>query len=98
MEHESDWYVLTTINAPRGKLVTGDDVERWLLAAPGTTITDVDTAGLQAFFYECDLGAQLKFLRGRNIPVERALTVLDQYVRPGFPAGYRFSLDAWGAA
>ena len=53
--------------------------------------------GLQAFFYECDLGAQLGFLRGRRIPVEQALAVLDQYVRPGFPTGFHFPLDAWAA-
>jgi len=30
MEHEADWTVLTTINAPRWPHVTGDDLEDWL--------------------------------------------------------------------
>ena len=44
---------------------------------------------------ECDLGAQLGFLRGRHIPVEKALAALDQYVRPGFPKDFHFHIDAW---
>jgi hypothetical protein len=90
MEHETDWYVLTTVNAPRWPHVTGDDLEGWLRGRG-----DVDTAALQSFFLECDLGAQLHFLRGRDIPVEQALATLDRYVRPGFPKTYRFPLDAW---
>ena len=90
MEHETDWYVLTTVNAPRWPHVTGDDLEGWLRGRG-----DVDTAALQAFFCECDLGAQLHFLRGRSIPVEQALATLDRHVRPGFPKTYRFPLDAW---
>ncbi len=88
----NDWMVLTTINAPRRSPATGDDLADWLGA-----VDDPDTMGLQAFFYECDLGAQLGFLRGRHIPVEQALAVLDQYVRPGFPTGFHFPLDAWAA-
>jgi len=96
----NDWMVLTTINAPRHVMVTGDDLEAWLRgghAGGGHTGSEVDTMGLQAFFYECDLGAQLGFLRGRHIPVEQALATLDQYVRPGFPKGFHFPLDAWAA-
>jgi hypothetical protein len=91
-DSNNDWMVLTTINAPRHRRVTGGDLEAWLRGTPG-----VDTMGLQAFFYECDLGAQLGFLRGRHIPVEQALAALDQYVRPGFPTGFHFPLDAWAA-
>jgi len=92
LEQETDWTVLTTINAPRWPHVTGDEMELWL-AGSG----EVDTAALQAFFYECDLGAQLKFLRGRRIPVERALVALDRHIRAGFPRGFRFPLDDWAA-
>ncbi len=92
MTPNNDWMVLTTINAPRHVMVTGDDLEAWLRGAP-----EVDTMGLQAFFYECDLGAQLGFLRGRHIPVEQALATLDQYVRLGFPKNFAFPLDAWAA-
>ncbi|MHB1705101.1 MAG: hypothetical protein ACYCSH_03495 [Acidithiobacillus sp.] len=90
MTQNNDWVVLTTINAPRHVMVTGDDLEAWL---SGTS--EVDTMGLQAFFYECDLVAQLGFLRGRHIPVEKALAALDQYVRPGFPKDFHFHIDAW---
>ncbi|MDD2746384.1 MAG: hypothetical protein PHG39_02400 [Acidithiobacillus ferrooxidans] len=105
----NDWMVLTTINAPRHVVVTGDDLDAWLRGNPspgaspsqGASLaagaSEPDTMGLQAFFYECDLGAQLGFLRGRHIPVEQALAVLDQYVRPGFPTGFHFPLDAWAA-
>ena len=92
MEQEADWTVLTTINAPRWPHVTGDDLEGWLTGGG-----DVDTAALQAFFYECDLGAQLKFLRGRRIPVELALAALDRHIRAGFPRGFHFPLDDWAA-
>jgi hypothetical protein len=54
LDMNKDWMVLTTINAPRHVMVTGDDLEAWLR---GTA--EADTMGLQAFFYECDLGAQL---------------------------------------
>ena len=98
MTQNKDWMVLTTINAPRHVMVTGDDLESWLRGAlPGAT-SEVDTMGLQAFFYECDLGAQLGFLEGRHIPVEQVLAALDQYVRPVFPKDFHFPLDAWAAA
>lgn len=97
MTQNKDWMVLTTINAPRHVMVTGDDLEAWLRGTPAGGTAEVDTMGLQAFFYECDLGAQLGFLRGRHIPVEQALTTLDHYVRPGFPKGFHFPLDAWAA-
>ena len=100
MTHNNDWMVLTTINAPRHVMMTGDDLEAWLRGTPAGSTSEVDTMGLQAFFYECDLGAQLGFLRGRHIPVEQALAALDhldQYVRPGFPTGFHFPLDAWAA-
>jgi hypothetical protein len=93
----NDWMVLTTVNAPRHLMVTGDDLEAWLRGSLAGGASKVDTMGLQAFFYECDLGAQLGFLRGRHIPVEQALAALDQYVRPGFPTGFHFPLDAWAA-
>jgi hypothetical protein len=94
MTPNNDWMVLTTINAPRHVMVTGDDLEAWLR---GSLAGEVDTMGLQAFFYECDLGAQLGFLRGRHIPVEQALVALDKYVRIGFPKNFPFPLDAWAA-
>ncbi|MHB1659533.1 hypothetical protein [Thiomonas sp.] len=99
-ESNNDWMVLTTINAPRHLMVTGDDLEAWLRGTPaGGSLaggaSEVDTMGLQTFFYECDLGAQLGFLRGRHIPVEQALATLDQHVRPGFPKDFHFPLDAW---
>ena len=92
---KNDWMVLTTINAPRHIMTTGDDLEAWLRGSRAGGSPDV--MGLQAFFYECDLGAQLGFLRGRNIPVEQALAALDQYVRPGFPKGFHFPLEVWAA-
>ncbi|MBU2760971.1 hypothetical protein HF673_19670 [Acidithiobacillus thiooxidans] len=93
-ELENDWMVLTTINTPRRELVNGDDVESWLR----DTTVQQDTMGLQTFFYECDLGAQLGFLEARDIPVEQALATLDKYVRPWFPNGYHFLLDDWKVA
>lgn len=111
MEQETDWVVLTTVNAPRWSHVTGDDLECWLSSGEGVSTLrggrtcrgqqslqgDVDTAALQAFFYECDLGAQLQFLRGRHISVEQALSALDRHIRPGFQKGFCFPLDAWAA-
>ena len=111
MEQETDWFVLTTVNASRRSPVTGDDLECWLTGGQGGCTMqggctcrsqqgpqgDVDTAALQAFFYECDLGAQLQFLRGRHISVEQALSALDRHIRPGFPKGFLFPLDAWAA-
>ena len=97
LKQNNDWMVLTTINAPRHIMVTGDDLEAWLRDSPAGVMSLVDTMGLQAFFYECDLGAQLGFLQGRHIPVKQALAALEQYVRPGFPAGFHFPLDTWAA-
>ncbi|MBN6742396.1 hypothetical protein JKG47_18120 [Acidithiobacillus sp. MC6.1] len=91
----NDWMVLTTINAPRHTALPGDGLE---FSLRNPSVDTVDTMALQAFFYECDLGAQLGFLQGRNIPVEVALSALDSIVRPGFPKGYRFPLDSWSAA
>ncbi|WP_436395495.1 hypothetical protein ACSDBR_15505 [Acidithiobacillus ferriphilus] len=94
MVAKNDWMVLSTINAPRRVPITGDALEASLRAQ---SIDQVDSMALQTFFYECDLGAQLGFLRGRNLPVVVALSALDRFVRPGFAHGYHFPLDAWAA-
>lgn len=90
MELDSDLFVLTTVNAPRKNPVSGDELAAWLQGEG-----EPDPAALSAFFCECDLGAQLGFLRGRGIAVSSAIATMDRIVRPWYPTGYRFRLDSW---